>query len=42
MEKIYEVEFMEYTNCMRDIVRNKYKEMVNGILMKKSQRFCLM
>lgn len=26
MEKIYEVEFMEYTNCMRDTVRNKYKE----------------
>lgn len=26
MEKVYEVEFMEYTNCMRDTVCNKYKE----------------
>ena len=26
MEKVYEVEFMEYTNCMRDTVCNRYKE----------------
>ena len=26
MEKVYEVEFMEYTNGLRDTVRNKYKE----------------
>lgn len=25
MEKVYEVEFMEYTNSMRDTVYNKYK-----------------
>lgn len=26
MEKVYEVEFMEYTNSMRDTVCNKHKE----------------
>ena len=26
MEKVYEVEFMEYTNSMRDTIWNKYKE----------------
>lgn len=26
MEKVYEVEFMEYTNSMRDTICNKYKE----------------
>lgn len=26
MEKIYEVEFMQYTNCMRDTVCNDAKE----------------
>ena len=26
MEKVYEVEFMEYTNCMKDTVCNRYKD----------------
>jgi len=26
MEKVYEVEFMEYTNCMKDTVSNQAKE----------------
>lgn len=26
MEKVYEVEFMEYTNCIRDTVCNTHKE----------------
>lgn len=26
MEKVYEVEFMSYTNCMRDTVSNNAKE----------------
>ena len=26
MEKVYEVEFMEYTNCMKDTVSNQARE----------------
>lgn len=26
MEKVYEVEFMEYTNCMKDTICNNNKE----------------
>lgn len=26
MEKVYKVEFMEYTNCLRDTVNNQEKE----------------
>lgn len=26
MEKVYEVEFMEYTNCMRNTVSNRTRE----------------
>lgn len=29
MEKVYEVEFMNYTNCMRDTVSNDEKEIGN-------------
>lgn len=29
MEKVYEVEFMNYTNCMRDVVSNDEKEIGN-------------
>ena len=30
MEKIYEVEFMSYTNCMKDTVRDEEKELGKG------------
>ena len=29
MEKVYEVEFMNYTNCMRDTVSNMANEIKN-------------
>lgn len=29
MEKVYEVEFMKYTNCMRDTISNDEKEIGN-------------
>lgn len=29
MEKVYKVEFMEYTNCMRDTVSNQEMEIGN-------------
>ena len=30
MEKVYEVEFMQYTNCMNDIVSDGEKELGKG------------
>ena len=30
MEKVYEVEFMEYTNCMKDTVSDDSKEIGHG------------
>lgn len=30
MEKIYEVEFMQYTNCMRDTVCNNTENIKDG------------
>ena len=30
MEKVYEVEFMQYTNCMNDTVSDEEKELGKG------------